>query len=158
MYPFFVSMKIFLGYDHGGYPIRDAVIEHLQEAGHEVVDLGNKELVPDDDYPDFAYAVSMKVLATPGSRGLLFCRSGGGVCIAANKVKGIRAGLAGTVMEATESIRADDANILCVGANAHHILDILAIIDAYLEHSFEGGRHLRRKEKVLAIENGTYHA
>ena len=151
-------MKIFLGYDHGGYPIRDKVIQHLAEKGHSVTDLGNKILTPEDDYPDFAYAVGMKVLETPDSRGILFCRSGGGVCIAANKIKGIRAGFAGSIMEATESIRADDANILCIGADAHHLIDILAMIDAYLANTFEGGRHQRRKDKVLAIENGTYHA
>lgn len=150
-------MRIFLGYDHGGHAIRDALIAHLTSQGHDVMDLGNETYTPDDDYPDFAYAVAQQVLATPGSRGILLCRSGGGVCIAANKVRGIRAGFAGTVMQAIESIRADDANVLCLGADAHHILDILAMLDAYLSHTYEGGRHERRKQKVLAIEAGTFH-
>lgn len=146
-------MQIFLGYDHAGHSVRDAIIKHLQSKGHTVSDLGNQELVPDDDYPDFAEKVGTAVLAHKESRGILLCGSGVGVCIAANKIKGIRAGFAASAMQAASSIRDDDANILCLGARVHHVDDLLMMVDVYLEHTFAGGRHERRREKVIALEN-----
>lgn len=154
----FASMQIFLGYDHHGHKVRDAILEHLRKAGHDATDLGNKTMDPADDYPDFAYAVGQAVLQHPGSRGFLLCGSGVGVCIAANKIKGIRAGFASNIMQAESSVHDDDANVLCFAVETNHITDILAMMDAYLATNFEGGRHQRRKDKVLAIENGTYKA
>lgn len=149
-------MQLFLGYDHNGFAIRDQLLEHLRAQGHEVTDLGNQEYDHADDYPDFAYLVSQKVLKHPGSRGLLLCGSGVGVCIAANKIHGIRAGFAASIMQAESSIRDDDANILCIGVKPHDVTDILAMMDAYLRTEFAGGRHERRRAKVEAIEKGTY--
>src|SRR5437870_1296956 len=99
-------MKIYVGADHGGYSLRQELIAYLKDSGYDVVDEGDKELKPDDDFPQFAGRVASAVLASDDSdaRGIIICRNGQGVCIAANRFKGVRAAL-GYNFKAAQSTR-----------------------------------------------------
>ncbi len=149
-------MQLFLGYDHNGFAIRDSIVAHLTQTGHQVTDLGKSIHDASDDYPDFAELVATQVQNNPESNGILLCGSGIGICIAANKFKGIRAALAVTTEQAISAKKDDDANILCLGANVNSLEEILTLIDTYLSTKFEGGRHERRKQKVLAFEEANF--
>lgn len=149
-------MQLYLGYDHNGFSIRDSIVRHLVNKGHTVTDLGKNIHDTGDDYPDFAELVARSIQKHPESQGVLLCGSGIGICIAANKFKGIRAALAVTKEQAVSAKRDDDANILCLGANVNTLEEILTLIDIYLRTDFEGGRHERRKQKVLAFEEANF--
>jgi len=140
-------MKYFIGTDHAGFEIKPFVIEYLQKKGIEVEDLGtysNQSV----DYPDFAHKVAEAVLANPGTKGILICGSGIGMSLAANKHKGIRAALCHDYYTAKMARLHNDANILCFGARIVGLGIVESILDAWLETEFEGGRHLRRVEKI----------
>jgi len=141
------QMKYFIGTDHAGFEVKPFVIEYLEKRGIEVEDLGtySKESV---DYPDYAHKVAEAVLANPGSMGILICGSGIGMSLAANKHKGIRAALCHDYYTAEMARRHNDANILCFGARIVGLGVIESILEAWLTHDFEGGRHLRRVEKI----------
>lgn len=144
--------KIYAGSDHAGFSLRHRLIEHLRAAGHSVQDLGT-ESEASCDYPDFAAAVGRAVTREPGAVGLLVCGTGMGVCIAANKIHGVRAVDAWNVEAAKISRAHNDANVLCLGARTLEERDALAITEAWLAAPFEGGeRHTRRVEKIRAIE------
>src|SRR5688572_28102906 len=100
-------MKVALGADHGGFPLKQEIAEMLQQAGHEIVDAGAHTLDPSDDYPDFAGAVSRLVAGGKAQRGILICGSGVGASIAANKVRGIRAGLCHDTYSAHQAVEHD---------------------------------------------------
>ena len=140
-------MKYFIGTDHAGFEVKPFVIEYLESKGIEVEDLGcySSESV---DYPDYAHKVAKAVLENPGSRGILICGSGIGMSLAANKHKGIRAALCHDYYTAAMARRHNDANILCFGARIVGKGEIESILDAWLTHEFEGGRHQRRVEKI----------
>src|ERR1019366_163513 len=105
-------MKLYLGADHAGYELKNALREHLFHLGYEVEDLGAETLDTEDDYPRYAYAVAVKVLGGDDDRGILVCGSGQGMSIAANRVNGIRATLAWSDESAIASRRDDDSNVL----------------------------------------------
>lgn len=149
-------MHIYLGYDHNGFEVRNQLIAHIEKLGHTVTDLGNKEHSPADDYPDFAELVAKEMLTHPSSKGILLCGSGIGICIAANKFKGIRAALAVTKDQAISARNDDDANILCLGAKINTLPEMLELVDIFLSTTFAGGRHERRKNKVLAFEEANF--
>jgi len=135
-------MKIFFGSDHAAFDQKKAVFDLLKN-DHEVEDLGSY----DDDrvnYPDYAVAVSKKVLENPESRGILLCGSGIGMSITANKFKGIRAALCRTVEEAQLSRQHNDANVLCLGARTTDLELIWEIVKTWLTTDFESGRHSDR--------------
>ena len=140
-------MKYFIGTDHAGYEIKPFVIEYLQKKGIEVEDLGtySSESV---DYPDYAHKVAEAVLANPGTMGILICGSGIGMSLAANKHKGIRAALCHDYYTAAMARRHNDANILCFGARIVGLGEVESILEAWLTHEFEGGRHERRIKKI----------
>ena len=140
-------MKYFIGTDHAGFEVKPFVIEYLQKKGIEVEDLGcySNESV---DYPDYAHKVAKAVLDNPGSMGILICGSGIGMSLAANKHKGIRAALCHDYYTAEMARRHNDANILCFGARIVGKGEIESILEAWLTHEFEGGRHQRRVEKI----------
>lgn len=143
-------MRISLGADHAGYELKNQIAEYLRQAGHEVLDRGTNG--PEScDYPDFAAAVAKDVAGGIAERGILVCTTGIGMSIAANKVAGIRAALAGTALEAEMSRRHNDANILTIGARTvREAPERLAEI--FLSTPFEGGRHARRTGKIEALE------
>ncbi|HOY68714.1 MAG TPA: ribose 5-phosphate isomerase B [Candidatus Ozemobacteraceae bacterium] len=140
-------MKIYTGSDHAGLSLKRRLIRHLQEHGHEVVDLGT-DSDASCDYADFAHAVAERVTADPAALGLLTCGSGIGMSIAANRHRGVRAALCHNSLEAGLSRKHNNANILVLGGRI--IGEELAIdaLDAFLNTGFEGGRHERRIGKI----------
>lgn len=147
-----VVSKIYAGSDHAGFDLRRRLVAHLRAGGHAVEDLGTQSEAS-CDYPDYAAAVGRAVAGEPGAVGLLVCGTGMGVCIAANKIHGVRAIDAWNVEAARISRAHNDANVLCLGARTLAEGDALAIADAWLAASFDGGeRHTRRIEKISAIE------
>ena len=144
-------MKISLGADHRGFEVKNKVKEYLKEKGHDVTDFGtdSEESV---DYPDFAFKVSESVAKGESDRGILFCWTGIGMCIAANKVKGVRAASC-LSKEAAQLTRAhNDSNVLCISAKFTPEDQLFEIIDTWLETEFEGGRHTKRVEKIKEYE------
>lgn len=147
-------MKIYIAADHGGFLMKQSVHEWLIQEGHQVEDCGNTILDPNDDYPDFAFAAAQKVADSLGEAvGILFCRSGGGMVIVANKIKGIRAV---DVFDMTSAIHArtnNNANVISIGADWMDIREAKLIIKNFLETDFHAEeRHLRRLEKIAQRE------
>ena len=146
---------IYLGADHRGYNLKEALKIYLQELNYVWEDLGAKELSPDDDYPDYAIEVAKKVSEDPeNNRGILICGSGVGVDIVANKTKNIRSALCFDVKQAQMSRNDDNANILSLPAD--YISEDLAkeIVKIWLETPFSGlEHHARRIEKIKKIES-----
>lgn len=147
-------MKIYLGADHGGFKLKEKVKTWLLEWGFEFEDLGAHELVEGDDYPDYAFAVAKKVSTEPGAIGILACRSGQGECIAANKVKGIRAAVAWSQDSARSARHDDNVNVLCLAADHVGMAEQRKIISAFIGTPFGAEeRFVRRINKINAIED-----
>ena len=147
-------MKLVIASDHAGFPLKEELRAHLTAACHELVDLGAFQVEPEDDYPDFAQRVGEAIRAGQAPRGILICGSGVGVCIAANKIPGIRAGICHDVYSAHQGVEHDDMNVLVLGARIVGGALALDLAHAYLGAQFQGqeGRFARRFNKVLAIE------
>lgn len=145
---------IYVGSDHAGFELKEALREHIKGLGHNVVDVGTFSAVNKVDYPDTAKDVAEKVRDNAGSRGILICGTGIGISIAANKVKGIRAANVHDITEARLSRMHNDANIVTIGQRTTGSETAKDIVDTFLSTEFEGGRHLARIEKITAIENG----
>jgi len=146
-------MKVYIGSDHAGFPLKESLVEHLKMAGHEVVDLGVFTDEKKVDYPDLAKAVAEKVRDDADSRGVLVCGTGIGVAIAANKVKGIRAANVHDVTEARFARLHNNANIVTVGQRTLGAETAKDVVDTFLVTEFEGGRHEARVQKITAMEN-----
>jgi ribose 5-phosphate isomerase B len=140
-------MKIVLGCDHAGFEIKDAVIAHIKELGHEVVEVGTFSSAS-CHYPIFASAACEKVLSGECQLGILICGTGVGMSIAANKHKGIRAGLCGDPDSASLTRQHNNANVLCMGARILSFEKTIEITDAFLGAEFLGGRHQRRVDML----------
>jgi ribose 5-phosphate isomerase B len=149
--------KIYAGSDHAGVTLRGRLVEHLRARGHEVEDLGPTTNAS-CDYPTSAAAVARAVRDDAGAFGLLVCGTGLGVCIAANKVRGVRAVDAWNVEGAKMSRAHNDANVLCLGERLMAEAEALAVVDAWLATAFEGGRHGRRVAQIAALEIEESHA
>jgi ribose 5-phosphate isomerase B len=143
-------VKIFASSDHAGFALRQHLVELLRSRGLEVEDLGPPDASP-RDYPDEADKVGRSVRDNPGARGLLVCGSGIGMCMAANRVKGIRAVDAWSVAAARLSRAHNDANVLCLGARLISQADAHEILDAWLSTGFDGGRHADRVNQLERI-------
>lgn len=142
-------MKVYLGADHAGFEVKNKIREHLAHNGYEVEDVGPHTLDPVDDYPKYAYLVSTKVLGEDDSRGILVCGSGQGVCMAANRVRGIRAALVWSQEMARETRRDNDSNVLCLASRFTDEDTIMGIVDNWLEEKFSGEeRHIRRLDEL----------
>ncbi len=147
-------MRIAVGTDHAGFPLKDLVMEVVRAAGHTVLDLGSFDAQP-VDYPDYALAVGHAVQRGEADRGILLCGSGVGVCVAANKLRGIRAGVCHDVYSAHQAVEHDDLNILCLGPRVVGPSLMADLVSAFLAARFSGEeRHARRLAKVAAIESG----
>lgn len=144
-------MKIALACDHGGLALKEAVKKHLTAQGHEVEDFGT-HTGDSCDYPDFAGAAAKSVANGTNYRGIVICTTGIGVSIAANKVKGIRCALLSDLMCARLTRQHNDANMMAMGAGVVGEKLALEIVDTFLSTDFEGGRHQRRVDKVMALE------
>ena len=145
-------MKIAIGSDHAGFPVKSALKAHLCEKGHEVIDFGTDSDSVSCDYPDVAFAVAQSVAAREAERGILVCGSGIGMSIAANKVPGAYAALCNTPELATLSRQHNNANILSLGGRIISELQAYEIADLWLDTDFEGDRHERRVSKIKQFE------
>lgn len=146
-------MKVAIGADHRGFELKESLKRRLEAMGAEVIDTGAHSQ-ESCDYPDYALAVGEAVSGGDAQRGVLVCASGIGVSIAANKVTGVRAALVHTPEEARLSRQHNDANVLCLGAGSTAESEAAAILEAWMNAEFEGGRHARRIKKVTDYENG----
>jgi ribose 5-phosphate isomerase B len=145
-------MRLAIGSDHAGYELKECLESFLVDLGHEVIDLGTHSADP-VDYPDYAEAVGKEVTAGGADRGLLICGSGIGVCVAANKIPGIRAGTCHDTYSAHQGVEHDDMNVLVVGARIIGVALAKEIVQAFLGARFsEEERHQRRLGKVIDIE------
>ena len=145
-------MKIAIGSDHRGFEAKTRIVSILHQLGHEVHDTGphSRDSV---DYPDFAFEVARAVSEGRTERGILICGTGIGMCIAANKLRGVRAAPCHDCITAEMSRRHNDANVLCLSADllGEELIDRMVRI--WLETPFEGGRHARRVEKIMRFED-----
>jgi ribose 5-phosphate isomerase B len=148
-----VTVRIAMGCDHAGYPLKEALKAFLNEEGHEVEDFGtdSEEMV---DYPDFCAAAARAVVDGRADRGIVLGGSGQGEQLAANKVRGTRAALCNDLYVAELSRRHNDANVLAMGGRIVAVALAKEIVRLWLSTPFEGGRHARRLEQVAEIERG----
>ncbi len=146
-------MNIALGCDHAGYPLKKLVHAWLEKKGHTVLNQGvDTDAVP-ADYPDSARAVAEAVASGKVQRGVVICGSGVGACVAANKVPGALACMCHDTFSARQGVEDDDLNVLCLGGRVIGFELAYEVLNAFLNAQFSGlERHLRRKNKVLAIE------
>lgn len=143
-------MKVVVGADHRGFDLKKKIVENVGKAGHTVEDFGtysNESM----DYPDIAQKVAESVASGAFDRGILICDTGIGVCIAANKVKGIRAALCHNAFSACRSRQHNDANVLCLAVE-NGVENVDEVVKSFLTCEFEGGRHERRVKKILEME------
>lgn len=145
-------MKIAIGADHGGYELKSIVMAELKKLGHEITNFGVDAAEP-ADYPDYARKVAEAAASGRADRGIMICGSGVGACVAANKVRGARAGLCHDTFSAHQGVEDDDVNVLCLGARVVGSELALDIVRAWLAARFSNApRHVRRRDKVIALE------
>ena len=146
-------MKIAIGADHGGFELKQALVEILKKSNYEVIDVGNLTYDPVDDYPDFAIKVVESVASGKAERGIIICGSGVGACITANKFRGIRAGLCHDTYSAHQGVEHDAMNVLCLGARIIGIELAKELVFSFLNAKFiKEERFVRRLEKVNSID------
>ena len=142
---------IALGADHGGYELKEAIKQHLEERGIAYRDFGTHS-TDSVDYPDMAVPACDAVVSGQCEKALLFCGTGVGISMAANKIKGIRACCCSEPFSAEYTRRHNNANTLCLGGRVVGPGLACQIVDAFLDHEFEGGRHQKRIDKMMALE------
>ena len=146
-------MRVYLGSDHAGFELKQAIIDHLKKTGHEPIDCGAFTYDAEDDYPAFCIDAASRAVADPDSLGIVIGGSGNGEQIAANKVKGVRAGLAYNTVMARLAREHNDARILALGGRMQSLSDALAMVKVFLETPFSNdARHLRRIRLLDAYE------
>ena len=146
-------MKVGIGADHGGFVMKEQLSKRLAEAGHAVVDFGNKRYDTDDDYPDFAIPLALAVAEGRVERGILICGSGVGASVAANKVHGVRAALCHDDFSARQGVEDDDMNVLCLGGRTMGGAVAWDCTRNFLGAHFScAERHRRRLAKVAKLE------
>ncbi|MER3523910.1 MAG: ribose 5-phosphate isomerase B [Ignavibacteria bacterium] len=145
-------MKIALAGDHAGFALKTFLAHELRKDGYEILDLGAYDESP-SDYPDFARKIGEAIASAQAERGILVCGSGVGACIAANKIKGIRAGLAHDTYSGHQGVEHDNMNVLCLGSRVIGVAAALEVARAFLNARFSNEeRHVRRLQKILDIE------
>ncbi len=152
-------MRVGIATDHGGFGLKEELVVHLREAGHEVIDFGAHTLDSDDDYPDFVVPLARAIVAGKVDRGLAICGSGVGASVCANKVKGVRACLIHDHFSARQGVEDDHMNILCMGGRTVGPAVAWDLVETFLAAEFsKAPRHLRRLGKVASLESkGTIH-
>jgi ribose 5-phosphate isomerase B len=150
-------MKITIGADHAGYEMKRQLVQFVEKLGHSVHDVGTFEPEKPDDYPDYAVLVAEDIRSGQAERGILVCGSGVGVSVAANKFKGIRAGLCHDHYSAHQGVEHDDMNVLVLGSRIIGPMLAQDAVEAFLKASFSGEeRHVRRLNKVKGIEKNEF--
>ena len=143
---------IVIGSDHGGFALKEEIKKHLEDKGVAFTDVGSYDGAS-VDYPDIAKAACEKIISGECDKGLLFCGTGVGISIAANKMKGIRACCCSDPYSAKLTRMHNNANVLCMGGRVVSAGLAEMMVDLFLETEFEGGRHQRRIDQITAIEN-----
>lgn len=144
-------MTIAIAADHGGFELKDILIDYLAGKGHSIINLGTDS--PESvDYPDYARACCDEVLSKRADFGILVCGTGVGISIAANKIDGIRCGLCPTKEIAALVKQHNNANVIALGGRFTSSEEGKAIVDSYMSAEFEGGRHQQRVDKIMALE------
>jgi ribose 5-phosphate isomerase B len=145
-------MRIAIGSDHAGFHLKRALIEHLEKSGHDVIDCGatSDERV---DYPEFGAAVGRTVISGEAERGVAICGSGIGICMAANKVPHVRAGVAYDSETAKLMREHNDAQVICFGERLTDAKTAIAALDVFLATEFAGGRHQGRVEQLSNLDD-----
>lgn len=147
-------MRIVIGSDHAGWPLKPAILEHLKAKGHEVIDVGAYDGNP-VDFPDIARALAEKITSGAAERGIMVCGTGVGASIAANKMKGIRAAVCHDAHSAHQCVEHDDVNVCCIGAKIVGAWLAVDLVDAYLSAEFSTDEDCRRRvEKLHAMDAG----
>lgn len=147
-------MRVYVGSDHAGFELKAALLDALPADGHELIDVGPAAYDPEDDYPAYCLATGARVVADPGSLGIVLGGSGNGEQIAANKIPGVRSALAWSIATATLSRLHNDANVLSIGARMHSQAEAVGFARAFLDTAFSGDqRHARRIEALIAYES-----
>jgi len=148
-------IRIGIAADHGGFESKQYLAGMLRAAGYEVVDFGDSQLVPDDDYPDYVVPLARAVAHGEVDRGVAVCGSGVGACIAANKMPGVRACLIHETFSAHQGVEDDDMNLICLGGRVIENTLAWELVRTFLNARFSGAeRHLRRLSKVVELESG----
>ncbi|MCV3241623.1 ribose 5-phosphate isomerase B [Mesorhizobium sp. ZC-5] len=142
-------MRIVIGSDHAGFPLKATIADHIRALGHELQDAGSYDPNP-VDFPDIAKAVTSAIVAGKADRGLMVCGTGVGASIAANKVKGIRAAVCHDVHSAHQSVEHDDVNVMCIGAQIVGAWLAKDLVSAYLGAEFSTDEDFRRRVAKLA--------
>ncbi|HSV65646.1 MAG TPA: ribose-5-phosphate isomerase [Mycobacteriales bacterium] len=146
-------MRVYLGSDHAGFELKGRMIEFVGGLGHQAVDCGPTEYDADDDYPPYCIGTAQRVVADPGSLGVVIGGSGNGEQIAANKVCGVRAALAWSEETAALAREHNDANVVSIGARMHSTEEACRLVEVFLSTPFsQGERHLRRIRLLAAYE------
>jgi len=146
-------MRLHVGTDHAGFEFKTYLVQHLKDAGHEVIDHGAYEYDPQDDYPGPCIAAAEAVVGDPGSLGIVIGGSGNGEQLAANRVPGIRAILAWSLETAALGREHNNANVVAIGARMHSVEDATAIVEKFIATPFsEDPRHIRRIDEMTAYE------
>ena len=143
-------MRIVIGSDHAGFPLKSTIVEYVKSLGHEVEDVGSFDPNP-VDFPDIARQVTDKITAGEAERGLMVCGTGVGASIAANKVKGIRAAVCHDVHSAHQCVEHDDVNVMCIGAQIVGPWLASDLIRAFLEAEFSTSEEFRRRVEKLHV-------
>jgi ribose 5-phosphate isomerase B len=146
-------MRIAVGADHAGFSTKPVIIEAIENAGHVVIDLGAFDASP-VDYPDYALLVGRAIQTGVADRGIVLCGSGVGVCIAANKLRGIRAGVCHDTYSSHQAVEHDDMNVLCLGPRVVGPALMVELVNSFLNARFSGEeRHQRRVDKINMMED-----
>jgi RpiB/LacA/LacB family sugar-phosphate isomerase len=150
-------MRVVIGADHAGYELKQHITRFIRELGHQVMDVGTNNSTDPVDYPDYAEATGRAIIENRADRGVLICGSGVGASVAANKLRGIRAGLCHDTYSAHQGVEHDDMNVLVMGGRIIGPELARELVRAYLTVTFTGEkRHRRRLDKIRALED-QYH-
>ena len=150
------AMRVYLGSDHAGFELKQAIIEHLRKTGHEPIDCGAYTYDAEDDYPPFCIAASERTVADPESLGIVLGGSGNGEQIAANKVPGARCALAWSTETASLARQHNNAQLIGIGGRMHSTEEALAIVDAFLAAQWSKAERHQRRIDILAEYERTH--
>ena len=148
-----IKLIVAIGADHAGYPLKESLQEWLSGQDVDIIDVGAHSMDPLDDYPDFAAKLAVAVANNDAQRGIVFCGSGVGASIAANKIPGVRASICHDLYSASQGLEHDDLNVLCLGARIVDAEFAKGLIQAFLSAEFTAEeRHSRRVGKIIELE------
>ncbi len=144
-------MRIGIAADHGGFELKEIIAKKLHDAGHEIVDFGNRELLSSDDYPDYVIPMARAVASGEVERGIAICGSGVGASVAANKVSGVRAALITDAFSAHQGVEDDDMNVICLGGRVVGYALAWELVWAFIGAQYKAEERFKRRLKKISI-------